>query len=245
MRTNRTFAVFSTEATRARDLSEETFHADARAILEALREKLMASGRTASAVGEHADYGMAFTVNDPPSGGPVYVLLQLDWLLVLERELTIFERLRRQKSEEVDETLVKAIDEALGSLGASSRYWCTSREHELMGYTEAPAFRAAGARKPKDILLRVYSADPPLQRGLIQSACLDSRLPTEFQWEIAFRRDHGAQDVEGDGAVATARVFGWHPDSTDAGRARAAIGANDKAALEELYSRDSISAVEI
>ena len=96
MRTNRTFAVFGTEAERAGDVSEETFHAHARAILEPLREKLIASGRTASAVDDHSHYGVAFTVNDPPSGGRVYVLLQAGWLLILERELTIGDRFRRR-----------------------------------------------------------------------------------------------------------------------------------------------------
>ena len=59
-------------------MDEETFHAHARAILEPLREQLIASGRTASAIDQHDDQALAFTVNDPASGGAVQVLLQLD-----------------------------------------------------------------------------------------------------------------------------------------------------------------------
>jgi hypothetical protein len=184
-----------------------------------------------SAIDQHDDQALAFTVNDPASGGPVQVLLQLDWLLTLERELTIFQRFRRHRAEEVDDSLVSAVDQALASLGAGSRYWGTREEYDLMVRCEGPAFRARGARKPTSLSFQVYSGDPPVPRALIQSGCRDERLPVDRRWEVAFWRENMA--------------FGWRPQSPDGVRVRGAIDAGDQAALDELSSRDSIASVEI
>ena len=143
--TDRTFVVFSTPAYEAGDVYDETFRAHARAVLEPLREQLMAAGRSASTVDDHSHYGVAFSVDDGV-GGRVYVLLQYvdPWLLTLTRQLRLRDRLRRAKEDEVDAALVNAVDAALKAVGVSSVRWFTEGEYN----------RAASGPGPVD-------TDPP------------------------------------------------------------------------------------
>ncbi len=129
--TDRTFAVFTTATYDAGDVYDETFAEHARALLEPLRQKLIASGRRVSAVEEHSHYGMALSVDDSISGR-VRVLLQVvdPWLLTLKRELGIVDRIRGAREEQVDDALVNASDAALGELGARAKTWSTPEDYE-------------------------------------------------------------------------------------------------------------------
>ena len=137
--TDRTFAVFSTSAYEAGHVYDETVRTHARAVLEPLRDRLVATGRTASTVDDHSQYGVAFSLDDR-AGGTIEVLLQCvdPWLLTLTRQLTLRDRCRRAKADEVDIAFVTAIDAALKAVGASSVVW----------FSEAEFSRAASALGP-------------------------------------------------------------------------------------------------
>ncbi len=139
MKTDRTFAVFTTPAFEAGEVYDETFQQHARAILEPLREKLIASGQKVSALEDHSFYGVKFSVDDAASGR-VRVLLQVvgPWLLMLTRELKFFERIRGEKENEVDDAIVSAVDRALTDSGIGPRRWFTEVGYEAAANEEGP-----------------------------------------------------------------------------------------------------------
>ena len=78
------------------------------------------------------------------------------------------------------------------------------------------------------ISLYVYSPDPPLDHGFLVHACRDPRLSEDLHWDLVF-----------DGQT----VFGWRPGSPHADRARAAVAAHDRKALEDLTTQEVLASL--
>lgn len=78
------------------------------------------------------------------------------------------------------------------------------------------------------ISLYVYSPDPPLDQELLAKTFRDPRQPADFRWEVV---------IDGE------TVFGWRPGSRGADRARAAVLARDRAALEALTVDETLASL--
>jgi hypothetical protein len=119
--TDRTYAVIRTPTSDVDHVFEDNFHDLARAIVEPLRENLLATCHRASPVENHSDYGLTFDLDT--AGGRVQVLLQWvdPWLLTLSRHLSLRDRFRRVNATEVESTVVAAVDAALGGTESVQR----------------------------------------------------------------------------------------------------------------------------
>jgi hypothetical protein len=136
--TDRTYAVIRTPTSDVDHVFEDNFHDLARAIVEPLRENLLATCHRASPVENHSDYGLTFDLDT--AGGRVQVLLQWvdPWLLTLSRHLSLRDRFRRVNATEVESTVVAAVDAALGGIEITVVRWLTEAEFEAAARERGP-----------------------------------------------------------------------------------------------------------